>query len=941
MPQNKLLTNPVQQVVKDIADLQADVAELQGEIGSGITNPYVGTLRATDFASENIPSVQTAIIELQNSGSGDVSSSAINSKNNSIVRFDGLTGKIIQSYSDNSLAPIVSDEGYLNIYNNFNQTRENVNANSIQTVYGDRNSHQGNMEFRSLSAKDSIDNITNNRALGAIRFTGGVETTQKYNGAIIETRTAQNWTDTEHGSYFVIKTAKNGEDLISDRLKIDKDGDLIITDNLVAQDLYISGTRTTTLQQSDPNGPDSFSFNSVNYATQGVSVSGELNSLKEKTIKLTNTGDIMGSILTDQTTFLDDQELITKKYVDTAVSGIPPADLSDLEAKTQNISLTNTDGTTTFMNQKLVLGTEGGLRVSAISGQGLDTPITDVSPLLVGVNGFVFTVKKDIVLTRLKVKEELFNTSSFPNVFVDLWDYNTQLNQWEVYSSKSLSIGTVGNENGYRWTENGGSQTLSVGTRYGILFYMDLGQELSDLTQSPLTIGSDIEITGSVYRNVGQGNNFPENETTDGNAPVGSFDYTSVEAFDKSLNCGSINCSDLNTNNINSDNLTIDSTNMTIDSDLLTINAPIDMTDFAKYQGIDYLNPSGNNILAAVGYVNQSIANIPPTDLSSIETDISALQDKTSTLSIVNDDTRINGDFEVEKEVRKIKLYPHSPPGYASELGGITLTGVLGNEYPFIIYDAWDGGGGFGDIDYIRFFVGSGSGGEVFNIQPNLMVLNGDLGNTTDKVPNIHCGQLFYTQLNQDLRNGPIENVNISDTFLFLNDKIEKEVGSFVNFGGDESNIFADRSYFNLNGESTSQTSSSVNYDNTFLCPCDCKIKSISFIKRNDPLSSVQVVINRTIDELHVFDLFGKGDVVDTDIQIQKGDTINLCFRNTNGAPGFGRYTLYLVSDSSSPSAPTTGPITLNFDESDLLPPSKSLEDRIEELEQRLNELVN
>ena len=158
MPQNKLLTNPVQQVVKDIADLQADVAELQGEIGSGITNPYVGTLRATDFASENIPSVQTAIIELQNSGSGDVSSSAINSKNNSIVRFDGLTGKIIQSYSDNSTAPIVSDEGYLNIYNNFKQTRENVNANSIQTVYGDKNSHQGNMEFRSLSAKNSTNN---------------------------------------------------------------------------------------------------------------------------------------------------------------------------------------------------------------------------------------------------------------------------------------------------------------------------------------------------------------------------------------------------------------------------------------------------------------------------------------------------------------------------------------------------------------------------------------------------------------------------------------------------------------------------------------------------------------------------------------------------------------------------------------------------------------
>ena len=172
-------------------------------------------------------------------------------------------------------------------------------------------------------------------------------------------------------------------------------------------------------------------------------------------------------------------------------------------------------------------------------------------------------------------------------------------------------------------------------------------------------------------------------------------------------------------------------------------------------------------------------------------------------------------------------------------------------------------------------------------------------------------------------------------------ERINRVIGSFINFGGDESNIFNDRSYFNLNGESTSKTSSSINYDNTFICPCDCKIESISFIKRNDPLSSIQIVINQVVNELHVFDLLGKGDVVDADIQLLKGDTVNLVFRNTNGTSGFSRYTLYLVSAVSATPTSTANPITLNFDENNLIPPSKSLQDRIEELEERLNELTN
>ena len=541
----------------------------------------------------------------------------------------------------------VKADGDKNIYST---KLEIADVNNLQTALNNviSNPYVGTLQsdnFKGDSIKDKTETSTINLTNTEIDL---VATSVKINGQPVDNSITLQ--DAYNNSViaetqlvttkpYIIKSVDTAEivNIDGDTKEVKFTGDVLVNGVNVEDQILNIGQEIVNLQNTkyDKTGgilTGDLIHNGNNVQLQG---SGAIQIQNQGTVQIQPTGaltmkghGVLGQInmsnnkITNLATPTDPFDASTKLYVDNSISGIPPTDLTDLNTKTQNISLTKTNATQTFMNQNLVLGTEGGQIISGIDGQGLDVPITNVSPLLVGDNGYVFEVKNNVVLTRLKIKEELFNTSSQSNVFISFWIYQISINRWILRNSSSLTFGSVGNENGYRWTENGPPYALSVGTRYGITFNMDLGQELSN---SPLTIGDDITITGSVYRNVGQPNTFPENETTDGNAPVGSFDYVSSDQFDKSLNCGPINClvvntPTVNTNNIDGDNLTINSDNMTIESNFLVVDASINTTDFAKYQGgVDYLNPVDLNSLAAVGYVNQEIANIPPTDLSELE----------------------------------------------------------------------------------------------------------------------------------------------------------------------------------------------------------------------------------------------------------------------------------------------------------------------------------
>ena len=209
-------------------------------------------------------------------------------RDKSIVRFDGNSGKIIKGYLNNNLAPIISDDGFMTVYNNFNQEREDASGLNVQSIYGDQPYYSGAMDFRSYSSKSNPDNISNNRVLGRVQFLGGSAPSNRYTGARIQAKAIQDWTSTEQGSDFVIQTIKKDENIIEDRIVIDENGNVLINNNVVAQDLYISGTRQINILNS--NGVIS---NELNYSSNGISVANSLLLLTNKSQKLDASGNLI------------------------------------------------------------------------------------------------------------------------------------------------------------------------------------------------------------------------------------------------------------------------------------------------------------------------------------------------------------------------------------------------------------------------------------------------------------------------------------------------------------------------------------------------------------------------------------------------------------------------------------------------------------------------
>ncbi len=153
-----------------------------------------------------------------------------------------------------------------------------------------------------------------------------------------------------------------------------------------------------------------------------------------------------------------------------------------------------------------------------------------------------------------------------------------------------------------------------------------------------------------------------------------------------------------------------------------------------------------------------TVGDIKTSSITSLNTSMTNLNNKTQHQSVSDTVTDFAGKLtttsEREEYANQISLYPISPVG--SHLGGISIKGRMGVEYPLIQWDAWTGGGGAGDCDYVRFYA---KGQEVFNIRddtaPNSMSVTGNLhvsgdiilGNTT---PASSLSNLF-TELNNVL----------------------------------------------------------------------------------------------------------------------------------------------------------------------------------------------
>jgi hypothetical protein len=216
--------------------------------------------------------------------------------------------------------------------------------------------------------------------------------------------------------------------------------------------------------------------------------------------------------------------LTPKVYVDTKISKTDTADQSIVS----NLNLSTP---------------ASGLTVSGVSGQGSDISLTGLAgELNDGIQGFTFTIDDNIVVNRVKVRNEARNGNS--SGFIGYWFRDPPSTTWNLVTSGSLQSGSVGTDGNFRWTENGYPRTLleNNGRIHAFVLDMGVGGRLSADPPSTLTYEAGINIIGRCYEAVPNLGTFPNIQTTDGYAPVCSFEYVkNTPTYDKILNCGSIN----------------------------------------------------------------------------------------------------------------------------------------------------------------------------------------------------------------------------------------------------------------------------------------------------------------------------------------------------------------------------------------------------------------
>ncbi len=249
---------------------------------------------------------------------------------------------------------------------------------------------------------------------------------------------------------------------------------------------------------------------------------------------LLNSGSNTLELKTDGTisgvrTPVNQNDATTKNYVDTQISNIPPVDLSELENKTQNISLNETDGTKTTMTQELILQDS-----NIITSLGVQT--TTSINTLGGLNttGFDFiVVNNDITVTELQV-------------FLTQWSANASTQKtgaiWLDGNTTPLAQVTITRTNttqdGLRATEPLPSPvTCTVGNKYVVAFYnVVINDDLSDQVNPPS--GNNIQVVGgrrsaSIFPT---GIEYPTTANNDQIASYGTFLYETSAGF-KNLTC--------------------------------------------------------------------------------------------------------------------------------------------------------------------------------------------------------------------------------------------------------------------------------------------------------------------------------------------------------------------------------------------------------------------
>jgi hypothetical protein len=297
--------------------------------------------------------------------------------------------------------------------------------------------------------------------------------------------------------------------------------------------------------------------------------------------------NITGTLTTTQTVFSSDQELITKKYVDDATP-----ETTNLDTKTQNISLSNTDTTKTTMSQELILSAASSGNVIAIEGQGADIAIDGITDNQLYVRtGFEFIAQANLSNIRFLIKSSQRGTDT-SNRGVGLFEYDA-----DTFSYTEIIGVTMGSYGGtpapiiqgdYNISYDTPPISLVAGTRYAVMMFAKAGDHFSNEGVSNLSLDGNIHLLGSL-RTDSTNNIGTAVSTNDGYAPFLSIQYVASEVFNTKLSCGNID----NKNGI-----------------IYNVSDPINRQDVATKNYVDVVDADNGKIpsMRMVGYNQSSIA---------------------------------------------------------------------------------------------------------------------------------------------------------------------------------------------------------------------------------------------------------------------------------------------------------------------------------------------
>ena len=415
-PSKAIKTNSVKQLISTNLEI-ADINNLQSELNNVISNPFAGTLQADDFKGDSIKDkTETSTINLTATEIDLVATSVkINGQpiDNSVTLQDAYdnqpNGDLQLSTSKNLNIKAVDNSSIFNI----DGDTKNIDVNGTIVLNG--NNVETSIETLAIKTQNQTATPTITEFTGSLLLNG-----QPLGGA--DNSTLQSVYNTQADGKILLANNKPFviENQSGNNFYLDDNSLNVISDS----NIWLGNGREFNILTGDPSFPfavvilqatqndikisqlicDNITPQSTNsnigsvlnpyqqlYLSERIQAGSKIIDLLQP-----NSIGVNVPIKTTQDVFNDD-ELVDKKYVDDSIQNIPPTDLTDLETKTQNISLTTTSGQTDIegvINNISTIEQKTAVITQLNNGAG---------SIVLGTRGFSFDVVSPITVNIIKL----------------------------------------------------------------------------------------------------------------------------------------------------------------------------------------------------------------------------------------------------------------------------------------------------------------------------------------------------------------------------------------------------------------------------------------------------------------------------------------------------------------------------------------------------------